>query len=361
MGQASKPWRAGRELAAIWQSGDGLTLALSQATHAFTVMLAVLAARGVDRPQVWLPGYFCNGALVTVRAANARLRFYPVSPTLAPDWPGVEAMLGDGAPQLFVLPHYFGLENEAAAAARAFCDRVGALLHEDAAHVLLPVGRIGTWGDFVSFSPRKYCGIPDGGILVVRGAALAADAERAVASLPSATLPTLRPRLVAWRDRSLPWRRVTGPLPAVDFDADPASPAALPAIWMSAHSRTRLSRLGLGGLKEIAAREAATVGRIEAALSQVTDLAPLPRHPESTPYLLGFRAASSNVAAKLLVDLRRAGALAGSWPGMPPEVRAEPGRHRNALAFRNSVLRLAPRFDRRRRPLDFVAAFEPHP
>ena len=52
-------------------------------------------------------------------------------------------MAADSVPDLLVLPHFFGAESDGALA-RAFCDRIGCLLHEDAAHLLQPVGTVGT-------------------------------------------------------------------------------------------------------------------------------------------------------------------------------------------------------------------------
>src|SRR5690606_12104198 len=125
-------------------------------------------------------------------------------------------------------------------AARQFCDRHGALLFEDAVHVLRPVGAIGTAGDFVAYSPRKYFDIPDGGILAVRGAELAALVHRIALDLPPA-----RPSTLAWTLGSLrPKRRpLTGPLRPMAIDDAFPQPRPLPAIWMSALSRSRLRNL----------------------------------------------------------------------------------------------------------------------
>jgi hypothetical protein len=62
------------------------------------------------------------------------------------------------------------------------------------------------------------------------------------------------------------------------------------------------------------------------------------------------------LAAESLAGLRQAGAIVATWPGLPPEVWAEPGAYGEALAIRRSVLRFTPRYAHRRRPLDFLNA-----
>ena len=349
-----EPWLAGRELAAIWQRDAGETFALSRATHALTVILALLRRRGHDAVEVWIPAYFCENGLGPARQPGVRLRFYPVRHDMAPDWAGVEAMLVGGRPHLFALPHYFGVENEAARA-RAFCDRVGALLVEDAAHLLRPVGEVGRYGDFTSYSPRKYFEVPDAGILVVRGEGLAAEVRAVAAALEDGGQHrTLRWRMRALRERIAPRPVRVGALPPRRIDDEPRQVALDPVVWMSGFSRKTIARLGQDGVNAIAAREAETVRRIEDALRNRSEVRPMPRHPAATPYMLGFRAMSEAVAADAFASLRQAGADVATWPGLPPEVWAEPAAYGEAVAIRRTVLRFSPRRANRRRPLDFI-------
>ncbi len=349
-----EPWLAGSELAAIWQRDAGETFALSRATHALTVIMALLARRGVAAPEVWVPAYYCENALGPLRQGGARLRFFPVRDDMAPDWAMIEQMADSGAPHLFVLPHFFGVENEAGEA-QAFCRRVGSLLLEDAAHVLRPVGEVGRFGDFVAYSPRKYFEVPDAGILVARGEGLASEVRSVAARLdPGGAHNTLRWRALALRDRLVPRRPHTGPLPPVHLDDEPRQLPLDSRVWMSAFSRRRIVRQGRAGAGAIADREAETVAAIEIGLRSRAGLTPLPRHPEATPYMLGFRAVSPALAAESLAGLRQSGAVVATWPGLPPEVWAEPGAYGEALAIRRSVLRFTPRYAHRRRPLDFL-------
>jgi len=346
---ASRAVTIGGALASIWQRHEGSVFALSQATHGLTLLMTLL------RPgeQVWVPAYFCDNGLGPVRNSAARLRLYPMTSSMAPDWTGCETMLADGVPKLFVLPHFFGVENEAEAA-RAFCDRTGAWLLEDAAHVLRPVGRIGAFGDFATYSPRKFLPIPDGGLLVVRGSGLSAQLAAAASELASRELSLWRWRALDLRERLLPRREVVGPLGPRQIDDEPPRSTDLPAVWMSPFSRHRMLRLGPAGISAIERAELEVVARANEAVPTATGLVPLPRNPGTTPYLLGFRARSVEAAASAVNQLRAAGAPVDVWPGMPPEVWAEPQRYGAALELRRTILRFTPRRKGRRNPLRFL-------
>jgi hypothetical protein len=330
------------------------TLLLSQARHAITFMLAVLEVRGVTGPRVFVPAYYCESALGPLRRSGAQIVFYPVTAQMEPDWDGTERLARTGPPHLFMLAHSFGTLNRAGPEALAFSRQHGALLHEDAAHVLVPLGGIGAVGDFVSFSPRKYLTVPDGAVIAVRGIELAAQAEQAAETIVNAPRRVLGPALAVFRDRYLPWRMRSGPLPALDFDFDPDPGFSSPDIWMSGYTSRRIESLGQPGFDALAARELAAIDRIERHVAATTPLVPLNRIPGSVPYFIGLRAENRAMAEAELRRLRQAGANAGTWPDMPPEVRAEPERYGAALALRNSVLRIYPRYFNRRRPLDFI-------
>ena len=338
---------------AIWRRGAGVTLALSQASHALSVILALLGHRGMRAPVVWVPGYYCESGLGPLRNSAAQLRFMPVTEAMAPDWPALDTMLAQGpAPDLFILPHLFGAEGEAATA-RAFCDACGAFLLEDAAHLLRPVGQVGSHGDLVSFSPRKWLGLDDAGVLVIRHSELIDGLEPALDSLSKMRLVPHRRQRFAWR-RWLPFP-LPRPLPERKMEQEPGPAKLFAAPWMSVNSFRRITEGGAPLLERVAQEEALTVARIEAALRGLRGLTPLPRRPDATPYLLGFRAESDIRAADLHRELRLAGAIAASWPGLPPEVWAEPQLYGAAVRLRRTVIRLTPRFASGRHPLDFVS------
>ncbi|MBN1888143.1 MAG: DegT/DnrJ/EryC1/StrS family aminotransferase [Thermoflexales bacterium] len=111
--------------------------------------------------QVWLPSYLCADVLRAVRAA--RTRFYPVDGELGVldlDWLA-DVQAGD----IVILVDYFGHPCDAACAVGA--KERGAWVLEDACQALLST-QVGQSADMVLFSPRKFLGVPDGGILTVK-------------------------------------------------------------------------------------------------------------------------------------------------------------------------------------------------
>jgi len=120
--------------------------------------------------QMWMPSYLCGVMLDAVDPARTRLRFYPVDDRLSVasrDWlDGVRA--GD----LVLLIAYFGFASDAGCANEA--RRRGAVVVEDACQALLsePVGAA---ADYVLYSPRKFLGVPDGGVLAAVGRAALPD------------------------------------------------------------------------------------------------------------------------------------------------------------------------------------------
>jgi selenocysteine lyase/cysteine desulfurase len=340
-------------LARLWQQGEGegAVFGLSQATQALAIVHEVLRAEVKGPLTAWVPDYFCDGALHHLRAGGARLVFYPVDAALRPDWAACAALLADGPPQLFLLVHYFGTVNDCAGA-RAFCARTGARLMEDAVHVLRPVGDIGTVGDFVCYSPRKFLALPDGGVLVVRGARLGAAAGAAAARLAPAAARTARWRLRALLPRA-PLRQ--GPARPVGIDQYAPQPAPQPALWMSRYTRARLAALAASGAFAAEERaQQAVAAEIIARLSGWHGLMPLAPAAGATPYFFAMRGRDEATVAAALAELRQGGAMVAPWPGLAPEVRAAPERHATAFHIRRTLLRFTPRELARRHPLHFL-------
>lgn len=110
--------------------------------------------------QVWMPTYLCGSMLQAVDARATRIRFYPVNADLvvpSRDWL-VDVQPGD----LVILVDYFGFPCDSSCAILA--KEQGAVVLEDACQALLSA-TAGQFSDFALFSPRKFLGVPDGGIL----------------------------------------------------------------------------------------------------------------------------------------------------------------------------------------------------
>lgn len=133
--------------------------------------LRLLVEQG--RPQqVWLPAYICDVMVAAVQAAGQSPRFYPLGPDLRADGLAWQDDVRQG--DLVVVVDYFGFppDETVIQAAR----NRGARVVEDAAQALLS-SHPGADADFVLFSPRKFVGVPDGGILRVKDKAAWIDAD----------------------------------------------------------------------------------------------------------------------------------------------------------------------------------------
>jgi len=124
--------------------------------------LRVLVER-LQSGRIWMPSYLCGVLVDALGALRARVRFYPVNFDLKiTDRVWLEEVRpGD----LAVLISYFGFPCDKECA--TLLKESGAWVLEDACQALLSE-RVGRQSDFVLFSPRKFLGVPDGGILVVQ-------------------------------------------------------------------------------------------------------------------------------------------------------------------------------------------------
>lgn len=145
------------------------SLLLVNARSGISVLVEILSPG-----QVWLPSYLCGVMVQAVSEApgQSAIRFYEVEADLAlssTDWLG-GVQRGD----LVVLIDYFGFPLDATIATGA--RRRGAWILEDACQALLSAD-VGRHSDFVIYSPRKFLGVPDGGILIDNAEALPSDVE----------------------------------------------------------------------------------------------------------------------------------------------------------------------------------------
>jgi len=122
---------------------------------------------GNNRIVVWCPDYFCNSSLAPLRELGVKLKFYQIKEDGNPNIANCMDLISCGKPDLIIAVHYFGKPAELSGLIN-ISSELGAWLIEDAAHVALPVAEIGTYGDFVLYSPHKSLPIPDGSLLIIR-------------------------------------------------------------------------------------------------------------------------------------------------------------------------------------------------
>ena len=325
----------------VWLAGADDLYCLSQARHAFRIAIDALTAMQGRAPVVWFPAYFGSETLLAVRPTGARLVFYPVTAAMTPDWPACRALAATAKPDLFVLTHYFGTVSDLPGA-RAFCDEVGAVLFEDASHILRPVGAVGQHGDMVCYSPRKFFHIPDGGLLAVRGAELSARVAETARSLPQARASAGRWR---WREfrrgfkRRLFGARPHKPLPAVTLESEIDLREPEVAIWMSDYARRKLAALAAtGGIDAVASSRMALHRELVDRLPARTGMRAVESHEGVVPVATAMRCASEDAMLRTINALRAARGRAYLWPVLPPEVKANPDFYRETLRLRRTVM-----------------------
>lgn len=122
---------------------------------------AIFAVISSLRPKtVWMPSYLCLSMLESTKVANIPVRFFPINKYLQIEEKGwiSEIMEGDAV----IIIDYFGFKI--AEWVYGAIRQRGALIIEDASQALLS-SHVGQHSDFVVYSPRKFVGVPDGGIL----------------------------------------------------------------------------------------------------------------------------------------------------------------------------------------------------
>jgi dTDP-4-amino-4,6-dideoxygalactose transaminase len=122
-----------------------------------------LLCKCLSPPSVWIPSYLCGSMVEALEKAQARTKYYEVDYHLNVTSLGwLESVQRD---DLVILVDYFGFPCDPTLAA---CVKArGAWVLEDACQALLS-GQANVHSDFVLFSPKKFLGVPDGGILVFK-------------------------------------------------------------------------------------------------------------------------------------------------------------------------------------------------
>ena len=120
-----------------------------------------LLVRTLRPATVWLPSYICGVVIEAAQGPDVRVRFYTVGESLQIVEDGWLAEIQAGDLVIFV--DYFGFDtwnlNGVEARAR------GARIVEDACQAMLNKD-FSPHSDYIIFSPRKFIGVPDGGILL---------------------------------------------------------------------------------------------------------------------------------------------------------------------------------------------------
>lgn len=134
--------------------GNPVLLANARSGIAFLIEL-------LSPAHVWMPSYLCGIMVEAVDKRRTAVKFYEVNYDLS--LPSLSWLDSVERNDLVVLVDYFGFPSDSQCINRA--RERGARVLEDACQALLSEG-VGRLSDFTLFSPRKFLGVPDGGILI---------------------------------------------------------------------------------------------------------------------------------------------------------------------------------------------------
>jgi hypothetical protein len=129
-----------------------------------SVRCALEALVGAHRPKaVWLPSYLCAEMLTPFLRSGVEIHYYLVDDRLCASagWTG-QIQAGD----LVVAIHYFGFPQVSFPAQQV--KSRGAILVEDASQALFLQQQFRE-SACILYSPRKFLGVPDGGVMVSAG------------------------------------------------------------------------------------------------------------------------------------------------------------------------------------------------
>lgn len=142
-----------------WQRAARGAVGVEWLANGRSALWRILEARRPAR--LWLPSYLCDTLLESARVCPTEVRFYPVNADLATDG---RQWLSEVEPADAVLAiDYFGFP--APLALWKALREIGCIAIEDASQALLTAA-VGRHSDYVLYSPRKFLGVPDGGILM---------------------------------------------------------------------------------------------------------------------------------------------------------------------------------------------------
>ncbi|MBI5401765.1 MAG: GNAT family N-acetyltransferase [Ignavibacteriae bacterium] len=152
------------------------TFRYGNATHAFADILHYMNNRNnasqhtdqVEFPNIIMPSFIPAKLFRIILACGYTPRFYEIDEYCRFDVNEISELVSPGTKAIFAI-HYFGHPTKIETL-RNLANEKNIYLVEDCAHVIYAGEhgkKLGTWGDFSIFSPRKMLNLPEGGYLVL--------------------------------------------------------------------------------------------------------------------------------------------------------------------------------------------------
>ena len=313
----------------------------------------ILDKRNKKDGKVCLPDYFCNEALGPLRINGIRLYFYPIKDDLSPDWSNIEFKVNrSGPPDVFILVHYFGFPN-CLDEAKGFCDKHGAELLEDCAHLLLPVNGAGQNTAF--FSPRKLLALPEGGLLIM---AYNSPVQQALKFSANKKLIfkwlVLRLAQQVMLTIGISWHRFRK---TASGNVNRSHTAKISANIKMFPDKYTLKLLGVieKDLDYVVEKRRGNYIRLLQAIDGLKGVRPL--FPLLPDYVCAYALPLIVSEGRDVVSrqLNQSGVPASSWPDLPPEVSDRSNEHETAVWLQEHILLLPVHQDLSGKQVEYMA------
>ena len=292
---------------------------------------------------IWIPDYFCNEPLQLLRESNFKLHFYSITEELLPNWELCSEQALTIKPEIFFLVHYFGYPSNGVNA-RKFCNEHNCVLVEDAAHVLIPHRDIGSYGEFVFYSPHKLLAIPDGSILIQR------SKTRVLRKLsdnnPEEVMRQILATMVQESPSTLPWllkRTLQKFLPDFLWIKKLKEDRTTKVPYMGKPPKamqSKLSRKLLAMQIPYLKRHVLTRQINEAIINSFYKPAQeklLFQTGNHNPYILGLYCENDLYFKEKVRLLKRKRSPVMKWPDLPPEILRVPDNHTQAIKMQKNI------------------------
>ncbi|MDC1046712.1 hypothetical protein OAR18_03790 [Candidatus Pseudothioglobus singularis] len=344
------PLKTDDELLIPWRrSGDN---ALLMSSSTWSLLLLVRWYKNVYNLKnitVLVPDFFCNSSLCLIRDEKINIVFYPLKKDMHPDIKACKKIAKEHSINLFILVHYFGspgLNKDTI----LFCKENGALLVEDATHVLCPIPGVGEVGDVVLYSLHKHFPMPDGAVFILRNKGLNKISKNMILPLIKAKNSIIE-ESSSLSFENLFWltKRIIQSL-GIRF---PSKKKTFKESFHLNHSiyrkQPKMSSLG----KLLLRKYILSIDKISLIRKKNTNLwqqaflsfevkmsSKLGRSLDKyTPYLTSFKANNNDTEA-LFYYLQDLGLPVSTWPDLPPEVKKSKDIHSEAIKRRHRYLYL---------------------
>ncbi|MDE5977652.1 MAG: GNAT family N-acetyltransferase [Turicibacter sp.] len=149
----------------LWCKEDQMEIFTHRSWVSIYMILQYIKNQTGKFPVIYVPELYCYDTINQIEPM-AKIVYYKITRDLLPDFKECAKWAKVNPPDVFVFVHFFGNVYNASEA-KVFCENSNSILIEDAAHVLLPVKKVGRYGHFTIYSPWKLYGIIDGAILII--------------------------------------------------------------------------------------------------------------------------------------------------------------------------------------------------